>query len=508
MRGTGCLLRSEGILLLLLQVYSAYADNFKVEVPVEPVSAHVGSSVLLPCRISTGVNAVRMEVSWVKNGNETVHVYASGADLESRQSSGFKGRTHLDKEALGAGNVSLQLNNVRVSDEGSYQCYVLSESWFTDSTMKLKVSALGRSPRFSLAGRLDSDVTLQCDSEGWFPKPDLQWRNVKGADLTGRAVLTEKPGADGLFTLQSALQISEQEADGVICLIRHGKERRVLQTRIHIGGVFFSLVAPLWKGFSVFFIVCLVLFALCISAAVYYYRKREATEEIQRQNLLAECDDLRQEIKSKGFVLKSEWKQIQAESVAVTLDPDTAHCRLIVSEDGKRVRNDYNDKNVPNTERRFEHHLFVLGREGFTSGRRYWEVEVGKRDSWKLGVASESAKRKGVLDLSPKEGYWVLQLRFGHELSALTDPVTPLKVLPPLKVGVHLDYEEGKLSFYRVEDRGVIYTFLGKFSGKLFPFFYPGDEDEELVILNKDTKNKDQSDNSVSLEMGPDKTGM
>ncbi|KAK6466253.1 butyrophilin subfamily 3 member A2-like, partial [Huso huso] len=297
MRGTECLLRSEGILLLLLQVYSAYADNFKVEVPVEPVSAHVGSSILLPCRISTGVSAVGMEVSWVKNGNETVHVYVSGADLESRQSPGFKGRTHIDKEALGAGSVSLQLNDVRVSDEGSYQCYVLSKSWFTDSTMKLKVSALGRSPRFSLAGRLDSDVTLQCDSEGWFPKPDLQWRNVKGADLTGRAVLTEKPGADGLFTLQSALQISEQEADGVICLIRHGKERRVLQTRIHIRGEFFTLVAPSWKDFSVFFIVCLVLFALCISAAVYYYRKKEATEEIQRQNLLAECDDLRQEIK-------------------------------------------------------------------------------------------------------------------------------------------------------------------------------------------------------------------
>ncbi|MGH0178604.1 UNVERIFIED_CONTAM: hypothetical protein FKN15_008448 [Acipenser sinensis] len=140
MRGTECLLRFEGILLLLLQVYSAYADKFKVEVPVEPVSAHVGSSVLLPCRISTGVSAVGMEVRWVKNGSETVHVYASRADLEGRQSPGFKGRTHLDKEALGAGNVSLQLNTVRVSDEGSYQCYVVSENWFTDSTMKLKVS--------------------------------------------------------------------------------------------------------------------------------------------------------------------------------------------------------------------------------------------------------------------------------------------------------------------------------------------------------------------------------
>ncbi|KAK1151946.1 butyrophilin-like protein 8 isoform X1, partial [Acipenser oxyrinchus oxyrinchus] len=198
------------------------SDDFKVEVPVEPVSAHVGSSILLPCRISTGVSAVGMEVRWVKNGDETVHVYAAGADLEGRQSPGFKGRTHLDKEALGAGNVSLQLNDVRVSDEGSYQCYVVSENWFTDATMKLKVSG--------------DDVTLQCDSEGWFPKPELQWRNVKGTDLTGRAVLTEKPGADGLFTLQSALQISEQEADEITCLIRHGEERGVLETRVHIDG--------------------------------------------------------------------------------------------------------------------------------------------------------------------------------------------------------------------------------------------------------------------------------
>ncbi|MGH0179171.1 UNVERIFIED_CONTAM: hypothetical protein FKN15_000588 [Acipenser sinensis] len=361
-----------------------------------------------------------MEVRWVKNGSETVHVYASRADLEGRQSAGFKGRTHLDKEALGAGNVSLQLNDVRVSDEGSYQCYVVSENWFTDSTMKLKVSALGSSPCFTVAGRLDSDVTLQCDSEGWFPKPELQWRNVKGADLTGRAVLTEKPGADGLFTLQSALQISEQEADEITCLIRHGEEKRVLETRVHI-------------------------------------------------------------------------------SVAVTLDPDTAHRHLTVSKDGKRVRNDYNDKNVTDTERRFDHNPFVLGREGFTSGRHYWEVEVGKRDNWKVGVVSESAKRKERFELSPKEGYWVLQFLNGHDLSALTDPETPLKVLPPLKVGVHLDYEEGKLSFYRLEDRCVIYTFLGKFSGKLFPLFDPGHDGEDLVILNKD----DQSEKSDSSKAEP-----
>ncbi|MBN3284633.1 BT1A1 protein, partial [Polyodon spathula] len=342
-------------------------------------------------------------------------------------------------------------------------------------------STLGSSPRFTVVGWQDSSITLQCDSEGWFPKPELQWRNVKGADLTGRAVLTEKPGADGLFTLQSALQISEQEADGIICLIRHGEEKRVLQTRIHIDGEFFTLVAPWWKGLSVFLIVCVIAFVVLVVVGVYNYKNLK---------------------ESHGFVLKSEWEAIQRESVAVTLDPDTAHCRLTVSEDGKRVRNDFNDKTLPNPERRFDHHYIVLGREGFTSGRNYWEVEVGKRDKWKLGVASESAKRKGRVDLSPKEGYWVLQLLNGRDLNALTDPETPLELLPPMKVGVHLDYEEGKLSFYRVEDHFVIYTFLGKFSGKLFPLFNPGEEGYELVILNK----QDQSDHSVSSKAEPPHT--
>ncbi|MGH0135572.1 UNVERIFIED_CONTAM: hypothetical protein FKN15_025710 [Acipenser sinensis] len=76
---------------------------------------------------------------------------------------------------------------------------------------------------------------MLCESEGWFHKPELHWRNVKDADLTGRAVLTEKQGTDGLFTLQSALQLSQQEADGIICLIRQG-EKRILQTRVYISG--------------------------------------------------------------------------------------------------------------------------------------------------------------------------------------------------------------------------------------------------------------------------------
>ncbi|RXM92855.1 Butyrophilin subfamily 3 member A2 [Acipenser ruthenus] len=212
-------------------------QDYSLQVPKEPLVAHVEKSILLPCHLSPTISAEGLEVRWLKVGDDyPVHEYANGADLEGKQSPGYRGRTRLFKEELGTGNVSLQLSNVRVSDEGKYQCYVLSSEWFTESAVNLMVTGLGSSPRITLLGWQDSDVSLLCESEGWFPKPELHWRNVKDADLTGRAVLTEKQGTDGLFTLQSALQISQREADGIICLIRQGEEKRILQTRVHISG--------------------------------------------------------------------------------------------------------------------------------------------------------------------------------------------------------------------------------------------------------------------------------
>ncbi|XP_041092669.1 butyrophilin subfamily 1 member A1-like [Polyodon spathula] len=405
------LLRIEDLILILLQVYSAQTDKVTLLVPSDPVAARVGENVLLPCQLSPNVSAVKLEVKWLKlEDSYPVHAYAKGADLNGMQSPGYRGRTHLFKEELGTGNVSLQLSSVRVSDEGRYECYVVSSQWFTDSPINLKVTAQGSSPRITLLGLQGGGVSLLCESEGWFPKPKLQWRNVKDADLTGRAVLTEKQGTDGLFTLQSSLQISQQEADGIICLVRHGEEKRILQTRVHITGEFFTLVSSSWKSLSVFFIVFLILVGLCILVAVYYNRKK-----------------------------MKEWEKLQKNSVAVTLDPETAHPCLIVSEDGKRVRNEMEEQNVPDNKQRFDEHQFVLGREGFTSGSHYWEVELGDRDNWKLGVACESAERKGRFDLNPSEGYWVIQLRSGGGLCAFN-----VSVMDPKKVGVYLDCEAVK----------------------------------------------------------------
>uniref|UniRef100_A0A674JN73 B30.2/SPRY domain-containing protein n=1 Tax=Terrapene triunguis TaxID=2587831 RepID=A0A674JN73_9SAUR len=160
--------------------------------------------------------------------------------------------------------------------------------------------------------------------------------------------------------------------------------------------------------------------------------------------------------------------------VDVTLDPDTAHPELILSEDRKHVRHGDKQQNRPNNPERFDTSACVLGTEGFTGGRRYWEVEVGDKTAWTLGVCRESVSRKRPVTHKPGNGYWVVWLRKG-EYKARTSPATSLPVsVRPSRVGIFLDYEAGEVSFYNVIDGSHLFTFTGTFSGTLRPYFYPG----------------------------------
>ncbi|XP_026517515.1 E3 ubiquitin-protein ligase TRIM39-like, partial [Terrapene carolina triunguis] len=158
----------------------------------------------------------------------------------------------------------------------------------------------------------------------------------------------------------------------------------------------------------------------------------------------------------------------------VTLDPDTANPKLVLSEDRKRLRLGDKRQDLPNNPDRFDRCPCVLGAEGFAGGRRYWEVEVGDKTCWALGVCRESVSRKGWVRLTPGNGYWVVWLR-GGGYKAGTSPRTPLPVsVRPSRVGIFLDYEAGEVSFYNVTDRSHLFTFTDTFSRTLRPYFYPG----------------------------------
>lgn len=157
----------------------------------------------------------------------------------------------------------------------------------------------------------------------------------------------------------------------------------------------------------------------------------------------------------------------------VILDPGTAQRNLVVSDDGRQVKYEERKASHSDGPKRFSPALFVLGRESLTSGRHYWEVDIGRKTAWTLGVASAAARRKGEIKLSPEGGYWCLWLKTG-EVKALASSRLPLMLQSqPSKLGIFLDYEAGQIAFYDVKARLHLYTFTDTFSESLYPIFSP-----------------------------------
>ncbi|XP_069488432.1 E3 ubiquitin-protein ligase TRIM39-like isoform X2 [Ambystoma mexicanum] len=175
-----------------------------------------------------------------------------------------------------------------------------------------------------------------------------------------------------------------------------------------------------------------------------------------------------------------EFRGLKSFKIAVTLDPGTAHPKLILSQDRRDVQ--FTDRVLLrlDTPGRFTYYPCVLGSEGFTSGRHYWEVQLlqdGK--GWDVGVVKESVNRKGKLDWSLNGGLWGMDWYF-EAYGAFTFPRTPLfPIERPRKVGVFLDYEGGRLSLYNADTAEHLFTFTNAcFREKMFPFFHfwPGAE--------------------------------
>ncbi|CAK6980097.1 E3 ubiquitin-protein ligase TRIM21 [Scomber scombrus] len=170
----------------------------------------------------------------------------------------------------------------------------------------------------------------------------------------------------------------------------------------------------------------------------------------------------------------------------VTLNPVTAYPFLILSEDRKQVKRGEKLQFYRNSQHRFDVWSCVIAKEGFSSGRHYWEVCVGENKDWKLGVVRESAQKKGLFDMSPSNGYYAIWWS-GSQLRALTNP--PLtKVKHPSKlrqVGVFLDVDEGQVSFYNVKSGSEIYSFTGssEFTERMFPLLGTGDKEAPLVLV-------------------------
>ncbi|CAI7935019.1 E3 ubiquitin-protein ligase TRIM7-like, partial [Podarcis lilfordi] len=159
----------------------------------------------------------------------------------------------------------------------------------------------------------------------------------------------------------------------------------------------------------------------------------------------------------------------------VTLDPDTAHPRLILSDDRKSVSWGGVCQDLPKDPGRFDTWPYVMGCEGFTAGRHFWEISVGSEWEWAVGVARESVKRKGKFIAGPKERIWRIG-KWSDQYTVSTRNGRPVLILggEPKRIRVTLNCEGGRVSLYDADTAALLYSFsVASFSGEtLQPFFY------------------------------------
>uniref|UniRef100_A0A3B1IP55 B30.2/SPRY domain-containing protein n=1 Tax=Astyanax mexicanus TaxID=7994 RepID=A0A3B1IP55_ASTMX len=83
----------------------------------------------------------------------------------------------------------------------------------------------------------------------------------------------------------------------------------------------------------------------------------------------------------------------------LTLDPNTAHQHLILSEENRVVMDSNNVQSYPDHPERFENYRQVLSKES-VSGRCYWEIEKSKVGTVYLSVSYKEISRKGGVSAS------------------------------------------------------------------------------------------------------------
>ncbi|XP_078740563.1 tripartite motif-containing protein 16-like [Lampetra fluviatilis] len=156
-----------------------------------------------------------------------------------------------------------------------------------------------------------------------------------------------------------------------------------------------------------------------------------------------------------------------------TLDTNSAHDGLQISSDLRTVTWSDVPMRRPKHPQRFDGWRQALCAESFSSGQHYWEVDVGSVRCCRVGVAYGTIPRRGggaECRLGGSDVSWCLR-KYGDSFSVLHGGVvTSLSVPePPQRVGVHLDWDAGLLSFYNADSMALLHSFHATFSQPLHP---------------------------------------
>ncbi|XP_071881096.1 butyrophilin subfamily 3 member A2-like [Anas platyrhynchos] len=176
----------------------------------------------------------------------------------------YVGRTELVRDGLSAGSLDLRITRLRPSDDGVYICTVGDGDAYDEATVHLEVSATGADPHLSLGGYEAGGVRVLCRSAGWYPLPQLLWRDARGQHLPSVSQ-THSQDQEGLFEIKGAIIVTGSVEGPLSCVVRNSRLQQERESSLHIAAPFFHNAET-----------CMVLMILAVSIGlgVYLFRKQ------------------------------------------------------------------------------------------------------------------------------------------------------------------------------------------------------------------------------------------
>ncbi|NXE84971.1 BT1A1 protein, partial [Cochlearius cochlearius] len=464
---------------LVFQVHELQSAPLTVTGPPGPIIVPMGEDVVLPCQFSPERTPREMDVIWFREYMlPFVHRYKGGQDLYGEQMLQYRGRTELLKDGFNKGHVDLKIFHVQLSDRGSYTCFVDLDSDYNEAVVELKVTASGSAPLIALEQYQAGGIQVTCRSAGWYPQPLVLWQDPDGRHLPplSESVTQDK---SGLFVVESSIIVTRGTSEKLSCLVREALQSLERESAFYISDPFFQNARP-WMialGIMLVAVVALLIMAVYLFKVKGMALARCLGKGAGRLSYSAAAGfDGRVGLGNAGMV---------PESLKVTLDSDTAHYNLYLSEDCRSIDRKDTLQHVPNIPERFKLWCCVLGCEGFTSGRYYWEVEVVDGGGWIVGVCRENVNRKDKIEFKPEEGIWAVGQWEGR-FQAFTSPKrTPFpEIRTPKRIRVSLNYEDRQVAFFSVDEEIHIFTFpLASFEDKrVYPWFWVGPQTRLTMV--------------------------
>ncbi|XP_077774335.1 butyrophilin subfamily 2 member A2-like [Podarcis muralis] len=504
-------------ILIFLQIsHVLTVGRFVIIPPENPIVGFLGKEVILPCQLTTSSipESTSIQVQWILDkSSEKIDVKSYyGRNRPETQDNRYRGRAELSRTDLSKGNMSLILKKTHLNDQGNYTCMVFLGDWYEEVVVELLLAAKGTEPTIALVDYKGWGIGLTCSSNGWYPKPKAFWLDSEGKVRSKQSDTTITETKTGNFSVSSSVTTESGVDHEVSCKIINELLGMESESRILISDALYPATSP-WL--APFLIILLIYICLLVGAG-YKVRqsyqkisecekqKNEAqadrnhiTEAIETEKRTGQASVLEVEHRLGSLCNELEVRRAQKYAVSVTLDLYYKHPEISISEDKERASL---QTLTPEKEETALGTQIFVGKEGYAAGKHYWEVKVGERLDWELGVLTQTERekfREKKVVKSFQEGCWALKSSQGKLFSSPCEKEIEKKQNVSYSViGLLLDQEKWEISFYN--SRGAYFLIDSipiKYTDKLYPFLDYGNASENSGP--KSSKKSSASGNSV-----------